>query len=89
MVNHMSGSMSNLHAFASTIKLKTLVSNPNEETTIRDKYQPESDVIYSFENLQLIKGPLPTVAEYNSETNQNCGILLIERTNLTLEDGAK
>ena len=90
MVNYMSGSMSNLHAFASSSKLKTLVYNPNEETTIiKDKYQLESDVIYSFENLKLIKGALLTVSEYNSETNQNGGILRIKCTNLTLEDGAK
>ena len=88
MVNHMSGSMSTLYAFASTSKLKTLVYNPNEETTIiKDKYQLESDVVYSFENLKLLKGALLTVAEYNSETNQNGGILRIKCTHLTLEDG--
>ena len=66
MVNHMSGNIPNLHAFASTSKLKTLVYNPNETTIIK-----ESDVIYSFENLKLIKGALLTVAKYNSEANQN------------------
>ena len=67
MVNHMSGSMSILHAFSSTGELKTSLYTPNEETTtIKDKYQLESDVIYLFENLKLIKGVLLTVAEYNS-----------------------
>ena len=90
MVNHMIGNIPNLHAFASTSELKTLVYNPNEETTIiKDKYQLESDVIYSFENLKLIKGALLTVAKYNSEANQNNGILRIKCTHLTLEDDTK
>ena len=85
MVNHMGGSISNLRAFASTSELNALVYNPNEKTTItKDKYQLEPDVIYSFENLKLIKG-----AEYNSEINQNDGILRIKCAHLPLEDGTK
>ena len=68
--------------------LQVLVYNPNEETTIiQDKYPLESDVIDSVENLKLIKGALRTVAEYNSVTNQNGGILRIKCAYLTLEDG--
>ena len=91
MVNHMIGNIPNLHAFASTSELKTLVYNPNEETTIiKDKYQLESDVIYSFENLKLIiiKDALLTVGKYNSETNQNDGILR-KGTHLTFENDTK
>ena len=88
----MSGNILNLHAFASTSELKTLVYDPNEETTIiKDKYQldHESDVIYLFENFQINKGALLTIAKYNSEINQNNGILRIKCAHLTLEDDTK
>ena len=78
----MNGSVSNLHAFASTSKLKTLAYHPNEETTIiKDKY--------SFENLKLSKGAIVAVAEYDSETNQNGCILRIKCEHSTLQDDTK